>query len=78
MLDGVILGVTAEEVQAFLAAHPEVPFAAATTGSTNLFASVLCPDASALYTFRTQHDARAVLRVLDLRADAKAAGFRFF
>jgi DNA-binding Lrp family transcriptional regulator len=36
-----------------LAAHPEVPFAAATTGSTNLFASVLCPDPSALYTYLT-------------------------
>lgn len=34
-----------------LAAHPEVPFVAATTGSTNLFASVLCPDPSALYTY---------------------------
>ncbi|MEV6593143.1 Lrp/AsnC family transcriptional regulator [Streptomyces acidicola] len=36
-----------------LAAHPEVPFTAATTGSTNLFASVLCPDPSALYTYLT-------------------------
>jgi DNA-binding Lrp family transcriptional regulator len=34
-----------------LATHPQVPFAAATTGSTNLFASVLCPDPSALYTY---------------------------
>jgi hypothetical protein len=32
---------------------PEVPFAAATTGSTNLLASVLCPDPSALYTYLT-------------------------
>lgn len=36
-----------------LASHPEVPFAAATTGSTNLYASVLCPDPSALFTYLT-------------------------
>jgi DNA-binding Lrp family transcriptional regulator len=34
-----------------LATHPEVPFAAATTGSTNLYASVLCPDPSALFHY---------------------------
>jgi DNA-binding Lrp family transcriptional regulator len=36
-----------------LAAHPEVSFAAATTGATNLYASVLCPDAAALFTYLT-------------------------
>ena len=36
-----------------LAAHPEVAFAAATTGSTNLYASVLCPDPAALFTYLT-------------------------
>ncbi len=36
-----------------LAAHPEVPFVAATTGSTNLYASLLCPDPAALFTYLT-------------------------
>jgi DNA-binding Lrp family transcriptional regulator len=36
-----------------LAAHTEVPFAAATTGSSNLYASVLSPDPSALFTYLT-------------------------
>jgi DNA-binding Lrp family transcriptional regulator len=36
-----------------LAAHPEVPFVAATTGSTNLYASVLCPDPAILFTYLT-------------------------
>jgi DNA-binding Lrp family transcriptional regulator len=36
-----------------LAAHSEVPFAAATTGATNLYASVLSPDPSALFTYLT-------------------------
>ena len=34
-----------------LAEHPEVSFAAATTGPTNLLASVLCPDVYALYDY---------------------------
>ena len=34
-----------------LAEHPEVSFAAATTGPSNLLASVLCPDVYALYDF---------------------------
>ncbi|MGY4771391.1 Lrp/AsnC family transcriptional regulator [Kribbella sp. CWNU-51] len=34
-----------------LAHHPEVAFAAAVTGPTNLFAFVLCPDADALYDY---------------------------
>ncbi|MFH8404519.1 Lrp/AsnC family transcriptional regulator [Streptomyces sp. NPDC018019] len=36
-----------------LAQHPEVAFACATTGPHNLFASVLCPDVRALYTYLT-------------------------
>lgn len=36
-----------------LATHPEVSFAAATTGSTNIYASVLCPDPAALFTYLT-------------------------
>ncbi|MCK7623298.1 Lrp/AsnC family transcriptional regulator [Streptomyces sp. RS10V-4] len=36
-----------------LAAHPEVAFAGATTGPHNLFASVLCRDTAALYTYLT-------------------------
>ncbi|MEU9110612.1 Lrp/AsnC family transcriptional regulator [Streptomyces sp. NPDC048483] len=36
-----------------LAAHQEVAFACATTGPHNLFASVLCEDVSALYTYLT-------------------------
>lgn len=34
-----------------LAHHPEVAFAAAVTGPTNLFAFALCPDADALYDY---------------------------
>lgn len=34
-----------------MAAHPEVPFVAATTGPTNLVASVLCTDAEDLYGY---------------------------
>ena len=33
--------------------HPEVSFAAATTGSTNVYASVLCPDPGALFRYLT-------------------------
>ncbi|MFD7663282.1 Lrp/AsnC family transcriptional regulator [Streptomyces sp. NPDC059788] len=36
-----------------LAQHPEVAFACATTGPSNLFASVLCADVRALYTYLT-------------------------
>ncbi|MFJ4654410.1 Lrp/AsnC family transcriptional regulator [Nocardia sp. NPDC088792] len=36
-----------------LASHPEVPFVAATTGSTNLYASVLSPNPAALFTYLT-------------------------
>ncbi|MFD5463881.1 Lrp/AsnC family transcriptional regulator [Kitasatospora sp. NPDC127059] len=36
-----------------LAGHPEVAFACATTGPTNLYASVLCADQRALYRYLT-------------------------
>ena len=36
-----------------LAGHPEIAFAAATTGPSNLFASVVCPDQRALYRYLT-------------------------
>lgn len=36
-----------------LADHPEVAFAAATTGTTNLYANVLCADAPALFEYLT-------------------------
>ncbi|MFE9429227.1 Lrp/AsnC family transcriptional regulator [Kitasatospora sp. NPDC006697] len=36
-----------------LAAHPEIAFAAATTGTTNLYASVVCSDQRALYRYLT-------------------------
>ena len=37
-----------------LATHPEVPFAAATTGPTNLLASVVTRDGYALYEYLTE------------------------
>ena len=37
-----------------LAQHPEVPFAAATTGTSNLVASVVCKDDEALYRYLTE------------------------
>ncbi|SHM93601.1 Lrp/AsnC family transcriptional regulator [Cryptosporangium aurantiacum] len=36
-----------------LAGHPEVPFVAATTGSTNIVASLVCRDVGALYEYLT-------------------------
>jgi DNA-binding Lrp family transcriptional regulator len=36
-----------------LAGHPEIPFVAATTGASNLIASVLCRDDEALYRYLT-------------------------
>lgn len=36
-----------------LAGHPEVPFAAATTGRTNVYATVASPDAAAFYRYLT-------------------------
>jgi DNA-binding Lrp family transcriptional regulator len=48
-----------------LAAHPETAYVAATTGSANLCASVLCPDTHALYEYLTTRIAelRGVERV---------------
>ncbi|WP_240796419.1 AsnC family transcriptional regulator [Streptomyces sp. RFCAC02] len=42
-----------EEAGRALARHPEVAFAAATTGPTNLFASVQCGDTAELYRYLT-------------------------
>ncbi|KOU26094.1 AsnC family transcriptional regulator [Streptomyces sp. WM6372] len=42
------------EAGAALAAHPEVPFAAAVTGTANLMAVVVCRDTDALYTYMTE------------------------
>jgi DNA-binding Lrp family transcriptional regulator len=41
------------EAGAALATHPEIAFAAATTGPTNLFASVVCADQRELYRYLT-------------------------
>ena len=41
-----------------MARHPEIPFVAATTGSSNLMASVLCRDDEALYRYLTERIAR--------------------
>jgi DNA-binding Lrp family transcriptional regulator len=37
-----------------MARHPEIPFVAATTGTSNLMASVLCRDDQALYRYLTE------------------------
>jgi DNA-binding Lrp family transcriptional regulator len=37
-----------------VAGHPEVPFAAATTGPANLMATVVCADTSQLRTYLTR------------------------
>jgi DNA-binding Lrp family transcriptional regulator len=42
------------EVGGAVAAHPEVAFVAATTGATNLVASVVCRDVRALYRYLTE------------------------
>ncbi|MET9962398.1 AsnC family transcriptional regulator [Streptomyces sp. NPDC006326] len=42
------------EVGAALAGHPEVPFAAAVTGTANVMAVVVCRDTDALYTYLTE------------------------
>lgn len=43
-----------EATGAALATHPEVTFAAATTGSSNLYVSVMTPDIETLYRYLTQ------------------------
>jgi len=45
-------------VGAELATHPEVAFVAATTGPTNLAASVVCRDSTALYRYLTERIGR--------------------
>ncbi|MFI9361513.1 Lrp/AsnC family transcriptional regulator [Kitasatospora sp. NPDC053057] len=54
-----------EEAGRALAGHPEVAFAAATTGPTNLYATVVCADQRALYRYLTTRVAAlpAVLQV---------------
>ncbi|MFH9347792.1 Lrp/AsnC family transcriptional regulator [Kitasatospora sp. NPDC017646] len=54
-----------EEAGQVLAGHPEVAFAAATTGPTNLYATVVCADQRALYRYLTTRVAAlpAVLQV---------------
>jgi len=37
-----------------LAQHEEIVFAAATTGPTNIMATVVCPDMAALYRYLTE------------------------
>ncbi|GAA4530010.1 Lrp/AsnC family transcriptional regulator [Amycolatopsis samaneae] len=46
------------EVAESLAGQPEVAFVAATTGSSNLVATVLCRDVEALYTYLTERVGR--------------------
>jgi hypothetical protein len=41
------------EVGQALASRPEFPFVAATTGSTNLLAALVCPDDRSLYEYLT-------------------------
>jgi DNA-binding Lrp family transcriptional regulator len=41
-----------------LAGHPETAYVAATTGASNLYASVVCADTTALYTYLTTRIAR--------------------
>jgi DNA-binding Lrp family transcriptional regulator len=42
------------EVGRALASHPQVVFAAATTGATNVVATVVCPDMAGLYEYLTE------------------------
>ena len=41
------------DVAQALASRPEFPFVAATTGSTNLVAALVCPDDRSLYEYLT-------------------------
>jgi DNA-binding Lrp family transcriptional regulator len=61
-----------------LAEHPEVPFVAATTGASNLMATVLCRDDHALYRYLTERVARldgvnALEVILIIRSVKRAA-----
>jgi DNA-binding Lrp family transcriptional regulator len=67
-----------EAVGAALAEHPEVPFVAATTGRSNLTATVLCRDDHALYGYLTERIAgidgvNAVEVALIIRSVKRAA-----
>jgi DNA-binding Lrp family transcriptional regulator len=61
-----------------MARHPEIPFAAATTGASNLMASVLCPDDAALYRYLTVRiaglDGVTALEVAPIMRTAKRTG----
>jgi len=61
-----------------LAHHAEVPFAAATSGTSNLTASVLCRDLPGLYTYMTRRigelGAVANLEVVPIMRSVKRAG----
>jgi len=52
---------------AALATHPEVTFAAATTGRTSLYASVMTPNATILYDYLT-HDIAALPAIRDVES----------
>jgi DNA-binding Lrp family transcriptional regulator len=47
-----------EAVGEALSGHPETAYVAATTGASNLYASVVCADTAALYTYLTTRIAR--------------------
>ena len=61
-----------------LARHPEVPFAAATTGGSNLIAVVVCKDLNALYRYVTERigqlEAVTQLEVVPVLRTVKRAG----
>jgi DNA-binding Lrp family transcriptional regulator len=61
-----------------LAAHPDVTFVSATTGATNLVATVACRDNRALYRLLTEHlatlDAVRTLETAPLIRTVKRTG----
>jgi DNA-binding Lrp family transcriptional regulator len=61
-----------------MAQHPEIPFVAATTGTSNLIASVLCPDDQALYRYLTERiaglDGVTALEVAPIMRTIKRTG----
>lgn len=61
-----------------MARHPEIPFVAATTGTSNLMASVLCRDDEALYRYLTERIASlegvTALEVAPIMRTAKRTG----
>jgi DNA-binding Lrp family transcriptional regulator len=54
-----------DRVATTLAGHPELAVVAATTGPTNLLATVLCPDAEALHHYLTHRLARTPVTHLE-------------